>query len=136
LYKSCLGIDGSRKNEAVQILIVEDDPDGAEMFSALLEELGHHARIARSGTDGLALAARRAPDAVFLDLLLPDMHGFDFAARLHQMNPAIPLVAVTGMVSSELQTRAAQLGFLRYLTKPYSVEAVEEILAELGAPRH
>jgi CheY-like chemotaxis protein len=115
----------------VLILIVEDYPDGSEMLAALLEDLGHQARIAGTAEAALALAAER-PDVAFVDLLLPDMHGLELATQLRAISPATALVAMTGLAGPENQARAREAGFRHYLLKPYRIEQIEEILGGLS----
>jgi CheY-like chemotaxis protein len=117
----------------VLILIVEDYPDGRDTLAEFLAELGHDVRIAATGEAALAMADER-PDVAFIDLLLPDAHGAELAARMRESAPATVLVALTGLVGPEHEARARAAGFRHYLTKPYRIEDVEAIVVDLAGP--
>jgi CheY-like chemotaxis protein len=115
------------------VLIVDDDPDGGEMLGDLVEELGHRSRVVQTGQRALQLAAE-APDVAFVDLLLPDVHGLELATKLRAIAPTTTLVALTGLVGKQREAQAHAAGFHRYLTKPYRIEDIEAILADIATP--
>ena len=101
------------------VIVVEDDPAAASMISALLEKAGYEAVVARSGSDALQLARRILPVAMTLDLMMPEMDGWEVLQRMKE-DPAtsdIPVVIVS--VCDEAETAMA-LGADGFLRKPVS----------------
>jgi len=122
----------SGRARVLDILIVDDNVDSAEMLSMLMDYHGHAARIATTGRDALRLAGATAPDVVFLDIGLPDMSGYEVAAELRKI-PGLQqarFVALTGRGAEADKLSATAAGFDHHLTKPASIERLIEILAE------
>jgi DNA-binding response OmpR family regulator len=102
----------------LSILLVDDDPDFADILAEALEEEGHEVVIAREGAAAASLASAMIPDVVLLDLGLPDIDGYDVARTLRKGLPVTtPIIVVTG------ERHAADGGdFDLMLTKPISFE--------------
>jgi CheY-like chemotaxis protein len=115
-----------------RVLVVEDDPDAAQMLALLLEGLGHEVRVAYDGPGALREAEAFGPDTVLLDLRLPGMDGFEVARRLRERPSAggARLVGVTGYQDPDAWHRSAEAGMERLLTKPVP----PEVLADLVSP--
>lgn len=120
--------------EGSRILVVDDNTDAADSLALLLELLGSDVLVAYDGTSALELLERHAPDAIFLDLGMPVMDGYEVARRIRQSpdRAAVSLVAVSGWGQEEDLARTRAAGFDYHLVKPASVEAVTTILAKLG----
>jgi CheY-like chemotaxis protein len=118
-------------DEMARILIVDDDVDSALWLLKLLQEAGHEeTRITHSAADALAVATELAPRLIFLDIELPDMSGYDVARVLHQ-HPGLQqtrLIALTDSGEHEGRELARASGFERYLVKPVTGAAVQEVL--------
>jgi CheY-like chemotaxis protein len=120
---------------SLRVLVVDDNTDTALSLSLLLECSGHQTRVAHTGQTALKEAAAFLPDAVVLDLGLPDMDGFEIAQRL-RASPAfehIFLVASTGYSREADRRRATEVGFDHYLVKPFDVDQLDEALASRAA---
>jgi len=114
-------------------LIVDDDPDTAEMLAALVASQGFTAATARTVRDARRQLATHAPDVVFLDLVLPDGKGtelFDDKVTLAD----IEVVLITGHASLETSIEALRLGAADYLIKPVSPGQVQGILERVMRP--
>lgn len=114
-----------------RILVVDDNVDAATSLAMLLELDGHEARVAHSGTDALAAIAQFAPRAVFLDIGLPDMSGYEVARRVRAMSDLAVtprLIALTGWGSEEDRRRAAEAGFDDHLVKPVDPDHLGSVL--------
>jgi CheY-like chemotaxis protein len=103
----------------------------------VLQVAGYDVLEARSGEEGLAVAAAQPPDLVLMDLQLP---GIDGAETMHRMRsdglePWVPVVAVTAFAMTEDRERAAHAGFDGYLEKPISVRQLATQVAAFLARR-
>jgi CheY-like chemotaxis protein len=121
-----------------RILVIEDNPDSAEMLKETLELLGGHAvQIAFDGPSALAMARTFHPEIVLCDIGLPGMNGFEVAQAI-RAEPSLGrvfLIALSGYTSPEDQQRAIEAGFDRHLGKPASWTELEEAVANSRAPR-
>ncbi len=114
-----------------RILVVDDQPDVADMFAAMLRTLGQDVEVAYDGDAALAAARRQTPQAAFLDISMPGMDGSELARRLRVDFPAaeLTLVALTGIGNPSGTSRE----FDYYLLKPVSAETVIKLLSSLRA---
>jgi Ala-tRNA(Pro) deacylase len=114
------------------VLVVEDEADTNQLFCRLLEMRGIACKGATDGGQALALASEVRPSAILLDLMLPDMTGFDMYQRLRQTGPLkrTPVVVVTALDDDGARERGRQLGADAYLTKPFAPERLLEELNE------
>jgi CheY-like chemotaxis protein len=110
-----------------RILVVEDDLDTAQSLSALLEDMGHAPTLAERGEDALALLANTDVDLIISDVLMPGMSGLDFAKRVRDARPNLPIVMVTG--DAEAMESVLASGAVALL-KPYSAQTLGLVLAE------
>jgi CheY-like chemotaxis protein len=110
--------------------VIEDLEDAAETLRDLLELFGHRVEIARSGPEGLRMAAEVCPDVVLCDIGLPGMDGYQVAAALRRqpVAAACRLIAITGYGTEEDRLRSLQAGFDLHLTKPVEPERLRRSL--------
>ncbi len=119
----------------MNVLVVEDVPDVALTFAALIRACGHRTQVAYDGTSALRMVREFKPQTVFIDIGLPGMDGYELASRLR----AVPelkgslLVSVSGNEVDEHKWRESTLD--RHLQKPLTVDSLLGILApaELGS---
>ena len=107
------------------ILVVEDNERNLKLLRDVLEYAGYDVRAARTGEDGIALAASELPDLVLMDLQLPGIDGMEALRRLREspQTADIPVVAVTAQAMKHDRERALEAGFDGYVEKPISVRA-------------
>lgn len=120
------------------ILLVEDDPDVAEVLTLIISRVGHDVRVATTVVEGLEMAARQRPDLVFCDLGLPGVSGYEFAERVRadtQLSD-LPLVALTGYSGSAVRKRALDAGFDEHVTKPVSMREIAAVCKRMCGARH
>jgi signal transduction histidine kinase/CheY-like chemotaxis protein len=112
------------------VLLVEDNPDAAEMLRRVLELGGHRVRIARDGVEALEALRREPPDVALVDLGLPRMNGYELVRRARaSVNGRRPLfVALTGYGLEEDRRRALEAGFDHHLVKPVDPRELERVL--------
>ncbi len=103
-----------------EILIVDDNESNRVLLSHRIEQQGHVARTAESGRIALDMMANEPPDLVLLDLMMPDMNGFEVLRAMHETDELrnIPVIVVTGLNDQEGAVRCIEAGAQEYLTKP------------------
>jgi len=120
---------------APRILIVEDDPDMAELLRLALSGAGYSIRTATTGKEALRKARRSPPDLVVLDVLLPGMNGFSVCERLRReaATAAVPVLMTTVLPGEFPRLVGTEAGADVYLSKPFRME---ELLACVGDLLH
>ena len=115
-----------------RILVVDDEQDVREVVKTTLEENGYQVLEATNGVEAYAAAAEAAvaekPDLIVLDLMLPQMNGFDVLDKLKE-NPQtsyIPVVILTARGQSQDESRALASGATDYMTKPWSADELAD----------
>jgi DNA-binding response OmpR family regulator len=118
-------------------LIVEDHPEQAELVARLVRLRDYDPIVAEDGETGLRLARERIPDVVLLDLMLPDINGFDVCRRLRsdRATMTIPVVMLTALNDVQHRVHGFRVGANAYVTKPYGVDALFEAIASARAWR-
>jgi len=101
------------------ILVIEDDCSLRYYLRATLQSFGYRVEDAAQGKEGARKTARLCPDAVLLDLGLPDMDGLDLTAELRGWTK-VPIIIVSARCKEEDKVRALDAGADDYLTKPFS----------------
>jgi two-component system alkaline phosphatase synthesis response regulator PhoP len=105
-----------------RILIVEDDPDIAQLVARYLEKAGFSTELAVSGRDALQAVSAAAPDLVVLDLMLPQVDGLEVCRVLRRdaATSSIPLIMLTARAEESDRIVGLELGADDYLAKPFS----------------
>jgi CheY-like chemotaxis protein len=112
------------------ILAIDDDDDNLFLLNCALELLDCEFVGKTSGRSALAFVQERQPDLILLDVILPDIHGVEFARQLKQdvRTQNIPVIAVTGLATSEDRAELLEAGFSDYISKPYLVDELEAMV--------
>ena len=124
-----LAMAGQRRPEA-GLLVVEDDPNILELLSASLRLAGFEVATAADGFQALRAAQRHRPDLVVLDVMLPDLDGFEVARRLRSDDVRTPVLFLTARDATEDKVKGLTIGGDDYVTKPFSLE---EVIARIRA---
>jgi CheY-like chemotaxis protein len=120
--------------ETPSLLIIDDDPDMAELLGHMADILGYEHRFVRTGAEALESIAARQPDAIVLDIMLEETDGWQLFERLAAVTAA-PIVFITAYLSGENRARAAALRADGFLAKPISHQDFASALARaLGQP--
>ena len=118
----------------LNVLVVDDNRDSAEMLQVLLGMLGHTVSVAHTGRGAVESVNAARPHVVLLDIGLPDMSGYDVAREIRASDGApVRLIALTGWGQQEVGDQAADAGFDQHLTKPADPALLERILNEVAA---
>jgi CheY-like chemotaxis protein len=125
------GISGVTKRR--NILIADDNRDGAETMSMLLKHAGHQVHVAHSGTQALEMARRIRPQVIVLDIGMPDISGYEVAERIRveAWGNDVMLIAVTGWGQQDDKRRAHAAGFDHHMTKPIDPLGLAKLIDEV-----
>jgi len=120
--------------DALHVLVVDDNVDGATTLALLLEALGHTSVLAFNGLEGVALAASEPIDMAFLDLGLPDISGIQVALRIRGMpqRRKLSLVALTGLGRDQDRDMTTAAQFNEHLTKPLDIADLLRITRDVA----
>jgi two-component system OmpR family response regulator len=114
----------------IHVLVVDDEPNIAELLSMALRYEGWQTSVAHSGSKAVATAKDIRPDAVVLDIMLPDFDGMEVLRRLRGPLPDVPVLFLTAKDAVEDRVAGLTAGGDDYVTKPFSLE---EVVARLRA---
>jgi DNA-binding response OmpR family regulator len=112
------------------ILVVDDEPHIVLGLRDALEFEGFRVIAAARGKEGIALARSESPDAVILDLMLPDVNGYAVCEDLRRLSPLVPILMLTARSQETDKIRGLDAGADDYVTKPFSVN---ELIARMRA---
>jgi two-component system OmpR family response regulator len=108
--------------EQVRILVVDDEPNIVDVISMALRFEGFGVESASTGADAIAAVAARPPQLLVLDVMLPDIDGFEVARRLASARAEVPIIFLTARDSTEDVVHGLTVGGDDYVTKPFSLE--------------
>ena len=116
--------------EALEVLIVDDNIDAAQILAMYIEALGHRAIVRHSPSRALEDAARRRPDLCVLDIGLPEFDGHELARRLRALPGMqhVPLVALSGYGQAQDRDKALAAGFDRHFVKPVKAADIVDVI--------
>jgi PAS domain S-box-containing protein len=123
---------GPQQPGVLNVLLIEDHEDTAEVMSQLIRGLGHEVAVAGSVADALAYAARTRFDLVLSDVGLPDGTGVEFIHAFRKASDA-PAIALTGFGTDDDVRRCLDAGFTAHLTKPVNFEQLERLIERMNA---
>jgi CheY-like chemotaxis protein len=115
-----------------RVLVVDDNPDAAQMLAILIRDMGHHAEVASNGSAATQAAATFLPDVVLVDVVLPDIDGCDLAADLKTMAAlkSARVFAITAYNDDLVRKRAFDSGCDGFFIKPMDPKVLERLLSE------
>jgi len=115
-----------------RVLVIEDEQDVAELIRYNLAKEGYEVRVVANGDDGLKQARESRPDMILLDIMVPQLNGWEVCRRLKQEPDTreVPVIMVTGRVEEGDKVLGFEMGADDYVTKPFSPR---ELLARIRA---
>ncbi|MBU2669331.1 response regulator transcription factor [Actinoplanes bogorensis] len=115
---------GEAPPRVARVLVVDDEPNISALLSATLRLVEFEVRVAETGHRALAAAAEFEPDLIVLDVMLPDLDGFEIAKRLRARGSRVPVLFLTARDALEDRISGLSAGADDYVTKPFSLEEV------------
>lgn len=126
------GIEPPAPASAARVLVVEDDRDIRELLSEFLALEGYAVATAVNGCDALDTLAALRPDVILLDMLMPEMDGWTFAANYRAARPG-PHAPIVVTAATDAAGRAAQIGAAGHCGKPFDLERLLDVIERVRA---
>lgn len=123
-----------KREPIAKILIADDDPRVRRSLTQILTLEGYAVIEAGNGSEALELLERQGADVVLTDLYMPKIDGIELVIRLYEIHPEVKVLAMSGggyLSKEEVLKRVGRLGVLGTLEKPFSSEAVLELVASV-----
>lgn len=120
------------------ILIIEDDQPTGRMLSAVLEPLGHPVIVSNNAFDGIRIAQENTPILILMDIRLPGMNGWE-AIHILRNDPQlwqVPIFALTAQTHAEDMQRAIEAGCNEYLSKPFNLQVLTNLIRKYTEATH
>ena len=117
---------GNNNSDTESILLVDDNPTNLQVLFQTLEGVGCKLLIAKNGNGALAIAGKARPDLILLDIMMPDIDGYEVCRQL-KADPAtadIPVIFLSALGETEDKVKGLQLGAVDYITKPFQPDEV------------
>ena len=119
----------------MEILIVDDEPQVAEVLARSLSRQGHRATVVHSGREALERLDTDALDAMFLDVSMPGMNGLDVMAEVKRRKPSLAVVVITGHATADEVERVKKMGAVDVIQKPSALTHYHRAIERLGPRR-
>lgn len=104
------------------ILLIDDEPRNIFALSATLNSKGFNCIAANSARQGIAFVQQSPPDAVLIDMMMPEMDGYEATRIIKNLNPDIPVIAVTAQAMLGDREKCIEAGADEYISKPIDVD--------------
>ncbi|MEB3216946.1 MAG: response regulator [Nostocales cyanobacterium 94392] len=117
-------------SETPLILAIEDNEDNLLIVNYIVDSLSYRFIGEADGKKTLLIAREFQPNLILLDIMLPEVNGIDLFHFLRQdsLTKHIPVIAVTALASAEERQKILEAGFDAYVSKPYMLEDIEEVI--------
>ena len=109
-----------------KILIVDDEPNVCNFLSEFLDYKGFESTITLSGKEALNQLESEDFDLVLLDLIMPEMNGFEVLERINQMDNKVPVIILTGVRDQNVANDSMEMGAVDFISKPIDLERLEQ----------
>lgn len=122
--------DTGKIKKDIQLLVVEDNKMNQKIISKMLQNLGYSCEIAEEGYDGFIKAKSKKYDLIFMDLIMPEMDGFESARRIIEYDKSYIVVAFTADNMPETKRKAELSGIRDFISKPVRIDDLKKLFAK------
>ncbi len=122
-----------KKSPVSRVLAVDDSWLVRTLLKGVLEAGGYEVLLASSGREALDIACRIKPDCVLLDLLMPEMSGFEVLETMRDNGPAIPVIVITADIQDASRNKCMEVGAFGFINKPFNVPELLGVVREAVA---
>ncbi len=117
--------------EELSILIAEDNLINQKVAQSIFKNIGYEIEIAKNGIEAVAMVEEQRFDVIFMDLLMPEMDGYQATDQIREAGHILPIVAMSADETPETRNAAFEAGMNDYLMKPARVESIKQLLIKL-----
>ena len=117
--------------DELSILVAEDNLINQKVAQSIFKNIGYEIEIAKNGVEAVELVEKQKFDVLFMDLLMPEMDGYQAAEEIRAAGHILPIVAMSADETDEARKAAFEAGMNDYLTKPTRVESIKHLLIKL-----
>jgi signal transduction histidine kinase/CheY-like chemotaxis protein len=117
--------------EQLSILLAEDNLINQKVAQSTFKNIGYEIRIAKNGREAVELVSTEKFDVIFMDLLMPEMDGYQAAEQIRKAGHTLPIIAMTAAEDDGTRSAAFNAGMGDYITKPARVENIKQLLIKL-----
>ncbi len=125
-------VTNTATDTALQVLVVDDNPDIPTMFAAVIARRGWQATVAHSGEEALRLLPTRPFDLVVTDLQMGAVGGLEVMTAVRESLGDIPVILMTGYASLDSALSAMRAGACDYITKPFTLDEIDILLSQVA----
>ena len=119
----------------MKLLLIEDDERVAQVLAEAFRADGHETTVRHTGEDGLAYLRHDRPDAVVLDVRLPELNGVAVLRQTRSTDPELPVIIMTGLATLGEIAEARRLGVTEIIEKPEVLKRFSEALSRIESRR-
>jgi DNA-binding NtrC family response regulator len=119
----------------MNIMIVDDEPQVAEVLAKSLARQGHRTTVVHSGEDALRMIETVTPDALFLDVSMPGVNGLAVLAEVRRTRPQLAVVVITGHATPDEVEEVKRLGAVDVIPKPAALTHYHRAIEKLGTKK-
>ena len=120
--------EGKEKHMSKKILVIDDEAEVCNLLETFLKKQGYESISTTSASEGLEKLRSERPDAVLLDIRMPDMDGIEVMRRIRTINKDIPIIMATAVVDKKVAQDASDLGATDYIIKPFDLDYLKKVL--------
>ncbi len=117
--------------ETLSILLAEDNLINQKVAQSIFKNIGYEIEIAKNGEEAVKMVEKQKFDVIFMDLLMPEMDGYQAAEQIREAGHTLPIVAMSANETDETRRAAFEVGMNDYLMKPARVESIKQLLIKL-----
>jgi len=117
--------------DELSILLAEDNLINQKVAQSIFKNIGYEIEIAKNGAEAVELVEKQKFDVIFMDLLMPEMDGYQAAEQIRAAGHTLPIIALSADETDETRNAAFEAGMNEYLMKPTRVESIKHLLIKL-----
>lgn len=126
-----MSAEGTGNRKGLKILVVDDEQNIREVLQEFFISEGYETLTAGSGSEALLMFRDFAPQIIFLDIRMPDMDGLQSLRRIHEIDPNVEVVMISGFATIEIARRSLEIGAADYIGKPLDFSHVREVVLHI-----
>jgi two-component system response regulator (stage 0 sporulation protein F) len=128
MHNARAGEEIGRAISMIKLLIVDDEKGITDALKSFFQHRGFSTKAANSGEEAIEVVKADRPDIIFLDIRMKAMSGLEALKRIKEIDPKIKVIMLTIHEEKEIVERAKELGADEYITKPFRIDYLEEVV--------